>query len=143
MWFGPVVNENIKLNTMPGDPNFADWRSQENIEYEAKSDSVTLVPAWLLHDDKIVDDSIEFWHRLSVLPPNVSAMQRARELCSVAYVDSQLVGVSTAALEYYPSLRSRLAFFRCLVSPQHVHRRIAKRLTDYSRELLETWSSNN
>ena len=115
----------------------------EPVGDQAKSDFVRLVPAWLLNDARIIEDSLAFWHRLRALPPNVSAAQRARELCSVAYVGCELGGVSTVTLEHYPALRCRLGIFRCLVSPEHVHRRIAKRLTDFSRGLLETWSFEN
>jgi hypothetical protein len=112
-------------------------------ENDTESDSVTLVPAWQLHDARIADDAKAFWRRLRVLPPSVSADQRAMELCAAAYIKNELVGVSTISLEYHPGLRSRLGIFRCLVSPDHTQRRIAKRLTDYSRGLLENWSKQN
>lgn len=112
-------------------------------EDDTESDPVTLVPAWLLNDARVAEDAKAFWQRLRALPPNVSADQRTMELCAAAYIKNELVGVSTISLEYHPGLRSRLGIFRCLVSPDHVQRRIAKRLTDYSRGLLENWSKQN
>jgi hypothetical protein len=112
-------------------------------ENDTESDSVTLVPAWRLNDVRIADDAKAFWRRLRVLPPSVNADQRATELCAAAYIRNELVGVSTISLEYLPGLRSRFGIFRCLVSPDHTQRKIAKRLTDYSRGLLENWSKQN
>src|SRR5262245_39993742 len=110
---------------------------------DTESDSVTLVPAWRLNDARIAEDAKAFWQRLRVLPTSVSADQRAMELCAAAYIRHELVGVSTISLEYHPGLRCRLGIFRCLVSPDHTQRRIPKRLTDYSRGLLESWSKQN
>ena len=107
------------------------------------SDPVKLLPAWQRNDPKIIKDAIEFWHRLRVLPAGVSAEQRAPELCATAYVDDELVGVSTIQVRLSPDLRCRLGYFRCLASPAHSHLKLAFRLTVYSHELLEQWSKEH
>ena len=129
---------------MPDNPPLPIWPLEATEpENTVKSDSVMLVQAWRLNDLKIADDAKSFWHQLRALPPSASPEQRAKELCATAYLGNELVGVSTITLENFPRLRCRIAVFRCLVSPQHAHRRIAKRLTDYSRGLLERWSRHN
>jgi hypothetical protein len=104
---------------------------------------VRLSPAWQRNDANIIKDATDFWLKLRLLPAGVTPEQRAQELCAAAYVGNELVGVSTMELRHSPSLHCRLGFFRCLVSPAHRHRRIARRLTVYSRELLEHWSKEN
>jgi len=107
------------------------------------AEPIKMVPAWQRDDGKIVKDATDFWLKLHALPADVTAERRARELCAAAYVGDELIGVSTMELRQSPNLRCRLGFFRCLVSPAQNHRRIAIRLTIYSRELLERWSREN
>jgi len=104
---------------------------------------VKMTAAWQRNDAKIIKDATDFWLKLRVLPPDVTPEQRVRELCAAAYVGDELAGVSTIELRHAPNLRCRLGFFRCLVSSAHRHRRIARRLTVYSRELLEQWSKDH
>lgn len=106
-------------------------------------DPVTLIPAWRRNDAKVAGDAMNFWRALKALPRGVAAEERARELCAAAYVDGELVGVSTMALNYSQMVRCRLGFFRCLVSPAHPDRRIARRLTLFSRQLLSDWSKDH
>ena len=107
------------------------------------NDPVTLVPAWRRNDAKINKDATDFWLKMRALPRNVTPEQRLRELCVAAYVGDELVAVATMELRQAPWLRCRLGFFRCLVSPAYVQRRLAIRLTKYSRDLLEIWSQEN
>jgi hypothetical protein len=107
------------------------------------NDPVTLVPAWQRNDAKTKKDATDFWLKLRALPRNITPENRLAELCAAAYVGDELVGVSTIELNHSPLLRCRLGFFRCLISPAYVNRRIAWRLVKYSRELLETWSKEN
>lgn len=107
------------------------------------TDPVELVPAWKRNDDKISKDAIEFWQNLRVLPPGVTPEQRVSELCAVAYAGDKLIGISTVSLSQLAMVRCRVGFFRCSVNPAHIYRRMALRLTKYSRELLEQWSKSN
>jgi len=104
---------------------------------------VRLVDAWQRNDAKVVEDAKAFWRKLQALPANVSVDERARELCAVAYIGDEVVGVSTMALRHSQLVRCRLGFFRCLVSPAHPDRRIGRRLTVYSRRLLSDWSKEH
>ena len=107
------------------------------------NDPVTLVPAWQRNDAKINKDAIDFWRRSGALPPEISPEQRLPELCVAAYVGDRLVAVSTIELREASWLRCCLGFFRCLVSPAYVERRLAIRLTKYSRDLLDDWAKEN
>lgn len=109
----------------------------------ASMNSVIMVPAWQRNDAKVAGDAMHFWRALKALPRGVTAEERARELCAAAYIGDELVGVSTIALGYSQLVRCRLGFFRCLVSPAHPDRRLARRLTLLSRQLLSDWSNEH
>jgi hypothetical protein len=106
-------------------------------------DPLRLLPAWRRNDAEMIKAAIDFWTKSHALPPGVTPEQRAQQLCALTYVRDEVVGVSTIELGCLPTLPCRLGFFRCLVSPAHPHRRIARRLTIYSRKLLELWSKDN
>lgn len=102
-----------------------------------------LRPAWRLDDARIEADAIAFWNRLDILPPGVSAEQRAKELIAVVYKDEQIVGVHTARIERVAQVRARLAMLRSAVDPDHRRTHVSMALTLYSRALLERWSAEN
>ena len=103
-----------------------------------------LVAAWQHADPKIARDAKAFWKRLGVLPPAISLDQRASELCAAAYLDGELVGVSTVSIGDLSSLPGcRFGFFRCLVAPEHRRAHLATSLTVFSRDVLSTWSKQH
>ena len=106
-------------------------------------EEVILLPAWQRKDAKIEADAIALWQRLGVLPATVESEERAKELCSAAYLDGTLVGVSTVTLDMLPQLRCRFGFFRCLVDPTHRQKQIGRRLAVHSREVLCAWSKDH
>jgi hypothetical protein len=103
---------------------------------------ITFRPAWGLDDPVIIRDAKELWLSLGALWPR-EVDQRASQLCAAAYVGNTLVGVSTAYLDDLAILKSRFAFFRCVVSPQHRRQWVSYRLAPYSRDVLEKWSLAN
>jgi hypothetical protein len=103
--------------------------------------AITFTAAWQKGDGNLETDAKAFWLRQkTILPRNVSADDRARELCAVAYRDGSPVGVSTATLEYIPRFRSRMALYRCAVETGLRHQPLSWRITEFSGEVLETWS---
>jgi hypothetical protein len=104
---------------------------------------VKLLPVWQRNDAKITADAISFWRKLDALPPNVSPESRAKELCVAAYLEKEVVGVSTIALDVLPQLRCHFGFFRCLVAPQHRQEGLARKLSVLSRRVLAKWSEEN
>lgn len=99
-----------------------------------------LRPAWRLNDSGIEADAVAFWHRLGILPPDVTPEERARELTAVAYKDGRVVGVHTVALGRLEIVRARLAMLRTAVDPEHRRSHVSMALSLYTRELLERWS---
>jgi hypothetical protein len=103
---------------------------------------ITFRLAWRLDDSIIAQDAAEFWRRLNVLGPQ-EITRRTSELCTVAYSGEHIVGVATAYLNQFESLKARFAFFRCLVGNQPRREHMVSRLAQLSLEQLESWAMNN
>jgi len=99
--------------------------------------------AWHMGDPAIERDAELFWRANRALPSGSDTGARLSELCAVAYLGDELVGVATASIRTIDFLRSKLAMFRCLVAPSARNNQVASRLGVYSRDLLEAWSKAN
>jgi hypothetical protein len=99
--------------------------------------------AWRRNDPELERDVVGFWRRLGILPPDVVPEARAKELCSLTYVDGEVAAVSTATLEVLPHLRARFAMVRIAVAPEHRRRHFAVSLIVAAKGLLEQWSLEN
>ena len=102
---------------------------------------VIFIEAWRQVDPKHAAEAMKFWKAMGL--PLAEQQERLNELCAFAYVNDRFAGVSTARLQDFPLLRSRLAYYRCAVVPQFRQRDLAYRLTGYSRRVLEKWSRAN
>lgn len=102
-----------------------------------------VLTAWHLQDPRIEQDAIAFWRTLNILPRGTDPAARARELCAVAYLGKELVGVATASLEILPLVRCRFAMYRSAIAPEHRGSGAAFQLITHSRELLEKWSAEH
>jgi len=100
-------------------------------------------PAWRLDDEEIERDAVDFWTRTDILPPDVTAQERARELVAVAYKEGRTVGVLTAHVGRLAQVRARLAFVRGAVDPEYRRGHIGLVLYLYGRDLLERWSAEH
>lgn len=96
--------------------------------------------AWRQNDPVLERDAMAFWKQLNLLPSDASAEDRLKELCAVAYSGETVVGVSTASIHHLSFLRSKLAMYRCAVSPDARSGQVATRITLFSRNVLEQWS---
>ena len=105
--------------------------------------AVELRPAWRLSDPAIERDAEIFWKREGVLGPRADVPKRLSELCMAAYVDGEVVGLTSAAIQQIDSLRCKLAMFRCAVARTIRSQRVASQLTLATRDLLEAWSRDN
>lgn len=106
--------------------------------------AITFRTAWRRDDAEIERDAKAFWRsRAGLLFANVNLDAQARELCAVAYSSDQLVGVSTASIEFVEQFRRRMSIYRCAVSAGLRHEPLSWQITDYSREILEQWSLEN
>lgn len=100
-------------------------------------------PAWRRADPKLENHAKEFWARLKILPANVSADDRVKELAVVAYSNERIVGVSTATIDFIPQFKSNMTLFRCACETALRRTPLSEQITDYTRRLLETWSEEN
>ena len=104
---------------------------------------IRFVDVWQRDDAKVLAAVIAFWTRLKALPPGIAPEQRVKELCTVAYLESELIGVSTMVLDMLPQLRARFGFFRCLVAPDYRRQGLAYRLGVHCRNLWAEWSKRH
>lgn len=100
---------------------------------------ITYVTAWRRDDPKLAEDGKGFWSELGLLTPE-ERERRATELCSMAYAEGKVIGVTTVALAAFPPLRSRFAFTRCAVAPEFRRHYLATMLTRHSLTTTEAWS---
>ncbi len=100
----------------------------------------TLTPAWGLRDPGLEQAAIQFWRDLAILPQGVDPDARAAELVTLARQGDAVAGVSTAAIQEVPAVRSRFAMFRCAVAPAHRRSHLATDLLLNAKTLIEHWS---
>jgi hypothetical protein len=108
-----------------------------------EGEQAKIVTAWRKNDTAIRTKAMALWNRLGVLPSETSLEERADQLSAAAFDGDTLVGVGTIALGELPQLRRRFGFFRCLVTPEHRQRHLARRLGIHAIQVLAEWSRNN
>jgi hypothetical protein len=99
------------------------------------------VQAWRRDDARCVADAKAFWRQMGM--PDDEAVQRAKELCVVAYQGDALAGVSTGKLGEFPPLKARFVHLRCAVSPAARRKDVAARIIGHTRIVLESWAADH
>lgn len=97
--------------------------------------------AWRPDDARFEADAIAFWARLSLLPPGVDPMVRAKELAAVAYQDGRLVAVATLVVARLEQVRARIAMLRAATDPAHRRSHLANARSIFTREVIEGWAT--
>jgi hypothetical protein len=97
-------------------------------------------PAWRKNDPALQADAIAFWCENKILPKGVAPEERAKELCGLIYRGEEVCAVSTAIITHMPSLRVKLALYRCAAARKFRRQSHGEAITDASRDLLEAWS---
>ena len=108
-----------------------------------KCDGVEYVPAWRRDDRRLEADAIEMWSEMGALGSGINPQARAKELAALAYRNGRLIGITTAVLQTYESLRQRFAFMRILMRPSAAEAGVAAPLTVQFSETLRRWSKDN
>jgi hypothetical protein len=108
-----------------------------------QAEDLDIRPAWRRDDPELEAEAIAFWKRLDLLPAGVPPEARAKELVALAYRSGELVGVSTAAIDYHQPLRARMAFLRGATDPAHRRTRAGVTLGVGTREILERWAAEH
>lgn len=96
--------------------------------------------AWRQDDPRFEADAMDFWSRLSLLPPGVDPAERAKQLAAVAYQDGRLVAVTTLAVARVEQVRARLALLRAATDPEYRRSHLANALAIFTRETIEAWA---
>jgi len=94
--------------------------------------------AWKRNDPRHSADATGFWVENRMINKEEAA-KRVADLCSMAYADGKLVGVSTVNLNAYAPLRSNFAFYRCAVAPEFRRQSLAILLTRHTITTMEAW----
>ena len=82
---------------------------------------------------------IDFWEQLKVLPSNVKAADRAKELVFMIKEEDRVVGVTTSYRMKVPFLNENHLFsFRILIHPQYRIPGLSSKLTVMTRDFLES-----
>lgn len=98
---------------------------------------------WRKAEPKVVEQAVALWTSLGALPPGVDPFERARELCAVAYMDGEMVGVATVDVRHSPLVGAKIGFMRALVAPQARRHRVAWDLVVQAYKDLEAWAAEN
>jgi hypothetical protein len=99
--------------------------------------------AWKQNDQRQRDDALAIWKEHNVLPVDEKPGRRLAELCSVAYLEDEAIGVATAAIQDYKRLRSNIAFARCFVTPGNRQQDAARGLMIACKEYIQAWAKEN
>ncbi len=137
---GKATPDRLPEEAAPNASSAATWSGRRLGDVEVEVD---LRAAWRRDEPEITRDSIAFWERLGILPPDVTPEDRARELAAAAYRDGRLVGVTTATISPYPPLRARFAFLRTAVDADERRRLTSTALSVFTREVIEQWSAEH
>jgi hypothetical protein len=103
---------------------------------------ITYATAWRRDDWKLESDAKAFWAKLGLVSAE-ERERRAKELCSVAYAEGEVIGVTTVTLTAYPPLRCRFAFYRCAVAPEYRRHYLATFLTRHTLTTMEQFALDN
>lgn len=98
---------------------------------------------WQKNDEQAEADVVALWRRMSVLPADVDATARAKEVCIAAYEGKELVAVSTVTIETMPRVRAKMAFLRVLVSRGNRSQKIVLPLTYAVYQAMERYAQAN
>ena len=109
------------------------------------NESLELLAVWRRRDPNVERDAEIFWRERMVFGSDTSIAERLNELCVVAYEreHGNLIAVSTAGLRQIDFLASRVAMFRCTITPEYRGRRLSYDLMTRAREVIEEWSAVN
>lgn len=102
-----------------------------------------IVGAWRKDDSELIADATLFWQEMDVLPEDVTAEDRAKQLVCLAYDNETVVGVATAAIGLHPPLRQKFAFWRVLVHPDYRERGLRITISHYVHSFFEVWSKDH
>ena len=82
---------------------------------------------------------IAFWKDLKVLPKNVDANDRAKELVMMVKEQGQVIGVTTSyRIQIHPLNHKYFFSFRILIHPKYRIPGLSSKLTVMTRDFLET-----
>lgn len=98
---------------------------------------------WRKEDQQAEADVLALWRRMGGLPPGVDPGARVKQICIVAYEGDKLVAVTTVAITMLSPVRTKMAFFRALVSPEYRTQKILLPLTYALHQAMERYALAN
>lgn len=104
---------------------------------------VTVHGAWRKNNARYEEDAVALWAKLGAIPERDNAQARSKELMVVAYRGDELLGLTTAFIEFYPPLRANFAFNRILIDPSHQGEGLLEPLMHGAFDEIESWAKQN
>ncbi len=96
---------------------------------------------WTKVSGNLQREIVEFWHSNNMLPPNVNADERARQVIFTVRHEGKIVGLTSADLVKFKQLNDNLFYlFRMVVLPPFRLPGIESKLAVMSRDLLESYA---
>jgi len=104
-----------------------------------KSYGLRFENVWSLKNQDLLDEIVEAWAILGVVPEGQSSMDRAKQVVYlVRNTDSKIVGISTTYISFIPKLKNKLFVYRCLIFPKYRYPGLLAMLTKMTLEYLES-----
>lgn len=102
--------------------------------------TTTYVEAWRKDDPKLEADAAAFWREHNLLPADVTADERLKQLAVLAYDGDKLIGLSTLRINYFNMLRQKFAFLREAVAPDYRLQSVSRDLAVQTRKVIEPYA---
>lgn len=95
---------------------------------------------WRKADPVAERDALAFWEAHRLMPKTADPAKRLSELCCAAYAGGQMIAISTAKLTEVGFLRSRIAMWRCAITPAHRGQHLSTEMGRFARGVMEDWA---
>ena len=107
------------------------------------TDNFRFKDVWLRDDAEAMSDAISLWRDSDALPSGANPMDRAKQLCVVAYDGTKPIAVATATIGALSPVREQMAFLRAFVAPDYRSRKVVVPLTYAAHESLSNYARAN
>ena len=98
---------------------------------------------WRRNDPVVTADAIAMWTRLGVLPEDITAEDRAKQLVGAAYSGDRLAAVCTAVVQDIAFLRARFLVMRSMTDPDFRRSHAQVAMAQPVMRFLEQWAKEN
>ncbi|GAB4232686.1 MAG: hypothetical protein Tsb0034_05540 [Ekhidna sp.] len=95
---------------------------------------------WEHKPDHLIEEIVDTWKSNNLIPPQLDAYERAREVVYVVRSQGAIIGLTTAKRIMYATLKNEVFFYRGMVLPQHRIPGIFMKMTTETIKVLEAYT---